>query len=154
RVLDQRTRRPITVPFTYIGITNEFPTAPKDAYTIANAGYVARATHDSGVGTFLVQTAGASPQAVGRSVRAVIGARRTVTDITTDRKLVSSSLTSVELSGLTRVELAYALVLVAAATGLLLWLGLAERRRTFAIASALGARPRQLGGFVWSETAF
>jgi putative ABC transport system permease protein len=45
-------------------------------------------------------------------------------------------------------------VLVAAATGLLLWLSLAERRRTYAIAHALGARPRQLAAFVWTETGF
>src|SRR5439155_18397724 len=32
--------------------------------------------------------------------------------------------------------------------------GLHERRRTFAIASALGARARQLGGFVWAESTF
>jgi putative ABC transport system permease protein len=30
-------------------------------------------------------------------------------------------------------------------------LGFSERRRTFAIASALGARRRQLAAFVWSE---
>ena len=29
-----------------------------------------------------------------------------------------------------------------------------ERRRTFAIAAALGARPRQLASFVWSEAVF
>ena len=29
-----------------------------------------------------------------------------------------------------------------------------SRRRTFAIAHALGARSRQLGGFVWTETTF
>ncbi|MGI8512835.1 MAG: FtsX-like permease family protein [Solirubrobacteraceae bacterium] len=29
-----------------------------------------------------------------------------------------------------------------------------ERRRTFAIVSALGAKSRQLGGFVWSESVF
>ena len=63
-------------------------------------------------------------------------------------------LTAVDLSGLTRVELAFALVLAAASSGLVLALGLAERRRTFAIAAALGARPRQLGGFVWSEAIF
>jgi len=33
-------------------------------------------------------------------------------------------------------------------------LGLAERRRTFAIATALGAKSRQLGGFVWIEAVF
>jgi putative ABC transport system permease protein len=41
--------------------------------------------------------------------------------------------------------------LAVAATGLLLSLGFTERRRTFALARALGARPRQLGGFVWGE---
>ena len=154
RVLDQRTRRPIAIPFTYLGITEEFPTAPKDAYTIANAAYVATTTGDAGIGTFLIQTPGASPAQVGTAVSRMIGAAGTVTDVTSNRKLVASSLTSVELAGLTKVELAYALVLVAAATGLLLGLGLSERRRTFAIVSALGARPRQLGGFIWSETAF
>jgi putative ABC transport system permease protein len=52
------------------------------------------------------------------------------------------------------VELAFALVLAAAATGLALALSFHERRRTFAIASALGASVRQLGGFVWGESAF
>ena len=33
-------------------------------------------------------------------------------------------------------------------------LGFHERRRTFALAAALGARTRQLGGFVWGESAF
>ena len=37
RLLDQRTRRPIPARFTYVGITKEFPTAPKDAYTVVNA---------------------------------------------------------------------------------------------------------------------
>lgn len=154
RLLDQRTRAPITVPFTYIGITKEFPTAPKDAYTIVNASYVAKTTGDAGLGAILIQTNGQSPASVNRRVAQAIGASGTVTDINTDRKLVSGSLTSVELAGLTRVELAYALVLVAAATGLLLWLGLAERRRTFSIAQALGAKPRQLAAFVWAEAGF
>jgi putative ABC transport system permease protein len=77
-----------------------------------------------------------------------------VSDITTSRRVVGSSLTAVDLSGLTRVELGFALALAAAATGLVLALGLNERRRTFAIAGALGARPRQLGGFVWTEALF
>lgn len=66
---------------------------------------------------------------------------------------MGSSLTSVDLDGLTRVELAFALALGAAATGLSLWLGLTERRRTFVIATALGASQRQLGAFVWAEAA-
>ena len=49
------------------------------------------------------------------------------------------SLTAVDLAGLTTVELTLALVLVAAAGGLVLALGLAEHRRSLAIAAALGA---------------
>ncbi|MDQ1481319.1 MAG: putative transport system permease protein, partial [Actinomycetota bacterium] len=56
--------------------------------------------------------------------------------------------------GLTRVELGFAVALAAASAGLVLALGFAERRRTFAIAAALGAKPRQLGGFVWAEAVF
>jgi putative ABC transport system permease protein len=154
RLVDRRTRKPISARFRYIGITNEFPTAPKDAYTIVNSSYVSKVTHDPGIGSFLIQTQGASPGSVAKRVAAAVGPAGTVTDINTNQKLISGSLTSVELAGLTRVELAYALVLIAAATGLLLWLGIAERRRMFAITSALGARPRQLGGFIWTETAF
>ena len=50
-----------------------------------------------------------------------------------------------------RLELGFAVVMVAGATGLILALGLADRRRTFAILSALGAKPRQLDAFLWSE---
>jgi putative ABC transport system permease protein len=77
-----------------------------------------------------------------------------VTDIVGQRRVVGSNLTAVELSGLTRVELGFALVIAVSASGLALGLGLGERRRTFAIASALGARSRQLGAFVWGESAY
>ena len=78
----------------------------------------------------------------------------TVTDLTHTRHIIASSLTAVDLAGLTQVELGFALALAAAATGLVLWLGFAERRRTFAIVHALGARPRQLAAFVWSEASY
>ena len=42
----------------------------------------------------------------------------------------------------------------AAASGLVPGLGLVERRRTSAIAAALGARSRQLASFVWGEAIF
>jgi putative ABC transport system permease protein len=50
------------------------------------------------------------------------------------------------------VELGFALVLAIAASGLALAVGLRERRRTFVLISALGARSRQVGAFVWSES--
>ncbi|MDQ1456643.1 MAG: putative transport system permease protein [Actinomycetota bacterium] len=154
RLRDVRSTRLVEVPFRYIGIAKEFPTAPRDSFLVANADYVARRTGSEAVGAFLVDTGASSPGAVAARLRTRLGTRATITDVTDARKIVGSSLTAVDLSGLTRVELGFAIVLASAATGLVLALGLAERRRTFAIVNALGAKPRQLGGFVWSEAAF
>jgi putative ABC transport system permease protein len=74
-----------------------------------------------------------------------------VRDIEETRRITNSSLTAVSLRGLTRIEMSFAVVLAAAGAGLVLALGLEERRRTLAIAAALGARSRELGAFVWSE---
>src|SRR3954447_11593373 len=154
RLQDGRTKALRTVTFHYVGVAKEFPTAPTDSFLVANADYISSATGTDAVGTFLVQTDGTSPRTVARRVRQLTGTTARVTDIADSRRVVGSNLTAVELSGLTRVELAFALVLAIAATGLVLGLGFQERRRTFAIASALGARRRQLGAFVWSESAF
>jgi putative ABC transport system permease protein len=154
RLQDGQTKQFKTVPFHYIGVAKEFPTAPRDSFFVANRSYVAKATGSDTVGAFLVQTDGSDPAAVARRIRAQVGTGAQVTDIVNQRQVVGSNLTAVELSGLTKVELGFALVLAAAATGLALGLGFQERRRTFAIASALGAKGRQLGGFVWSESVF
>lgn len=154
RLQNGRTGQYTAVPFTYIGIAKEFPTAPSDSFLVANAGYIAKQTGTDAVGTFLVDTGSSSPAAVADSLRAKLGTSASVTDITSSRRIIGSSLTAVRLAGLTRVELAFALVLAAAATGLALALGLAERRRTFAIARAIGAKPRQLASFIWSEATF
>ena len=154
RLQDGRTKQLKSVPFRYVGVAKEFPTAPKDSFFVANQSYVAKATGSDAVGTFLIQTNGTDPATVAKRVRAQVGTSAQVTDIVNQRKVIGSNLTAVELSGLTRVELGFALVLAVAASGLVLGLGFQERRRTFAIASALGAKSRQLGGFVWSESLF
>jgi putative ABC transport system permease protein len=152
RLQDGRTKRFASVPFTYVGVAKEFPTAPSDSFIVANAGYVAAKTGSDAVGTFLVQTR--SPGPVGRALASRLATSATVTDVSTDRRIIGSSLTAVELGGLTKVELAFALALAAAGGGLVLGLGLAERRRTFAIARALGARRRALGAFVYGEATY
>jgi len=154
RLQDGATKQFTTVPFHYAGVAKEFPTAPTDSFLVANRDYVAQRTGSDAVGSFLLQTDGTSPAAVAGRVRAQVGTSAKVTDLVDQRTVIGSNLTAVELSGLTKVELGFALVLAAAATGLALGLGFKERRRTFAIAGALGASPRQLGGFVWSESAF
>jgi putative ABC transport system permease protein len=153
RLQNAHTHKYAAVPFHYVGVAKEFPTAPSDSFLVANAAYVAKATGDPSVGSFLVQTS-ASPPAVAHRIEHRVGPTAKVSDIESQRRVVGSNLTAVELSGLTRIELAFALVLAAAACGVTLALGFRERRRTFAIASALGAKRWQLGAFVWSETLF
>jgi putative ABC transport system permease protein len=140
------------VPFRFAGIVREFPTAPKDSFLVANAGYIAQQTGSEAAEIVLLRTAD-TPAAVAARARAVVsslpGAR--VTDIGSTQHAISSSLTAVDLHGLTRLELAFAVLLVAGAAGLVLALGLAERRRTFAILAALGATESQRGAFLWSE---
>ena len=153
RLQDQVTHQLVTVTFRYAGIAKEFPTAPRDSFLVANAAYLGAATHDASPSAYLIDASG-SPSTVAAAVRQQVGIGPAVTDITSTRRIVGSSLTAVDLTGLTRVELGFALALMIGSTSLLLALGLVERRRTFALATALGAQQRQLAAFLWSEAGF
>jgi putative ABC transport system permease protein len=151
RLTDSHTHQPVTVPFRFIGVVAEFPTAPKDSFFVADSAYVAAHTGSNAVGAFLIDTGGHNTSAVAAWVRALVGTSATVTDIATVRGTVGSSLTAVDLAGLTRIELAFGVLLAAAAAALVLTLRLTERRRNFAIATALGAGRRQLRAFVAAD---
>ncbi|MDT4918954.1 MAG: putative transport system permease protein [Pseudonocardiales bacterium] len=152
RLVNGRTHQQVTVPFHYAGIVAEFPTAPRDSFFVANSSYLAARTGSSAVGDFLINTGGQNVTSVAAGVRALVGTSATVTDLNSTRGAVGSSLTSVDLAGLTRVELAFALILAAASGALVLGLGLAERRRSLAIMSAVGARRRHLFAAIAGET--
>jgi putative ABC transport system permease protein len=154
RLQDARTHRYVVVPFHYVGIVNEFPTAPKDSFIVANAGYVAQRTHSDAVGTFLVDTGGRDITGVADRVSSVVGASGRVGTLLDARGLVGSSLTSVDLARLTRLELAFALVIAVAAGGLVLGLGLSERRRGIALATSLGASARQARRLAAAEPGY
>jgi putative ABC transport system permease protein len=141
-----------TVPFRFIGVVREFPTAPKDSFLVANADYVSEVTGSGMAEVVLLRTSG-NPAVVADAARAVVASLPggMVRDISATQSLIGSSLTAVDLTGLTRIELGFAVIMVAGAAGLVLALGLADRRRNFAILAALGARPRQLEAFLWSE---
>jgi putative ABC transport system permease protein len=140
------------VPFHYIGTVHEFPTAPKDAFLVANADYLARQTGSPAAEVVLLRSAG-DIASVGRAARAIASrtAGAKVTTLGETQALISSSLTAVDLRRLTRLELGYSVLLIAAIAGVVLGLNLAERRRSFAILTALGARSSQVGAFLWSE---
>jgi putative ABC transport system permease protein len=151
RLQDEAVHRYLKVPFTYVGVAKEFPTAPSDSFLVANADYIRSQTHSDAVGAFLIDTAGADPSTVADAIRAVVGPTVRVTDITQARGQVGTTLTSVDLRGLSRLELAAAGILATAAGGLVLGLRLNERRRMFAIASAIGLRGRSLSTFITVE---
>jgi putative ABC transport system permease protein len=139
------------IDFHYIGIAREFPTAPRDSFLVANADYIAQQTSSPAVETLLIRTD--RPAAVADEVRTLLGpaSGATVRDIGEARGKINSGLTAVSLHGITRIELSLAVGMAAAGAGLVLVLGLEERRRSLAIVSALGARRSQLGAFIWSE---
>ena len=131
--------------FHYVGVAKEFPTAPTDSFLVANADYVARATGTDAVGTFLVQTDGPAPATVGRRVRALVGTAAQVTDI----RLAPRRRLQPDRRGAVRAHAGRARASRSCSrprpAGWRSALGFQERRRTFAIAAALGARRRQLG---------
>ena len=140
------------VPFVFAGVVREFPTAPRDSFLVANASYVAKMTGIASREVVLMRTddhIAAVQSAAEEMVRTAPGVR--VSNLTQTSQLIASSLTAVDLGGLTQLELAYAVLLIAGSTGLVLALGLADRRRSFAILTTLGAKPRILGAFIWSE---
>ncbi len=152
RLQDVRTHQYRVVPFHFVAVVREFPTAPKDSFLVANASYIAQQTGANDAEIVLLHVNG-NPSEVADGARAVVnslpGAR--VTDIASTQRVISSSLTAVDMHGLSQLELGFAVLLVAVATGLMMALGIAERRRNFGILVALGASGRQLGSFLWSE---
>lgn len=143
-----------SIAFHYVGVVNEFPTAPKDSFLVANATYVAQQTRSDAVGTFLISTGGKDVAAVASRVSAVVGTTGSVGTIEDARGLVGSSLSSVDLGKLTRLELAFAFLIAIAAGGLVIGLGLAERRQAIALASGLGATHSQVRRFGSAEPTY
>jgi putative ABC transport system permease protein len=142
------------VDFHFVGVAREFPTAPRDSFMVANSSYIARATGLPGF-ALLLKTNG-SPRSTAARILTALGPTTgvSVRDVQSELNVTLSGLTAIDLSGLTRLELVFAILLAAAASGLVFILGLSERRRTFAISSSLGATPRQLASFVWSEAFY
>lgn len=140
------------IPFHIVGVVREFPTAPKDSFLVANAAYVAEQTGFPDSETVLMRASGPVGQLARDAGAVAAGAPGVkVSTINQAVETIGSSLTAVDLSGLTKLELGFALVTVVASSGLVFALGLADRQRSFAILRALGASPKHVGAFVWSE---
>ncbi len=151
RVLDHSSGRFRVVPFHVVGIVQEFPSAPRDSFMVANLAYLQSVTHDPGPNVVFIAAKG-DPVPVARRVAAATQKYGTaVRDIRTQTAQTASSITTVDLRGISRIEEVFALLLAAAAMALFVGVGLAERRQELATMAALGASLRQAAAFLWSE---
>ncbi len=151
RVLDHATGRFRVTPFHVVGIVQEFPSAPKDSFMVANIAYLQQVTHDPGPNLLFVRATGDAAALARRVAAATRSSGTTVKDIRQQTSQTVSSITTVDLRGISRIEEAFVLILAAAAMALFVGVGLAERRQELATMAALGASLRRAGAFLWSE---
>ncbi len=142
-----------TVDFTMAGIALEFPTAPKDAFLVANQSYVAAQTGIDGISFVLARAAGDVGAASARLVRR-LGPGWRVSDLGSTTARLANSITSVDLSALVLLDEVFALGIATVGVALFLLAGLAERRRELATLVAIGAEPRQVRVSMLAETLF
>jgi putative ABC transport system permease protein len=119
---------------------------------VANVHYLQ--SLDGGGGPNIVfAKANGDPAAVAARVAAATRADGvTVKDIRHQAAQTVSSITAVDLSGISRLEEAFTILLAAAAMWLFVGLAVSERRHEFATMAAIGASLRDIAGFVRSET--
>jgi putative ABC transport system permease protein len=77
----------------------------------------------------------------------------TVRDIHSQIAATVSSITTVDLAGISRIEEVFVVILAAAAMMLFVVLALGERRQELATMAAVGARLNEMAAFIWSEAA-
>jgi putative ABC transport system permease protein len=153
RVLDRANGRFRVASFHVVGVVQEFPSAPKDSFMVANLGYLQRVTHDPGPNVVFVRSS-EDPSTLARSVeRATRKLGVNVKDIHGQTAQTVSSITTVDLRGISRIEEAFVIVLAATTMTLFVAVSLSERRHELATMTALGASLRTAAAFLWSEAA-
>ena len=115
RVLDQSTGRFRVAPFHVVGTVQEFPSAPRDSFMVANLSYLDKLTH-SGPNVVLAKTSGSAPVVASRVAAATAPAGTEVKNIDQQTAQTVTSITTVDLTGISHLEEVFAIVLVAAAT--------------------------------------
>jgi putative ABC transport system permease protein len=151
RVLDHRSGKFRTVPFHVVGTVQEFPSAPRDSFMVANLSYLSRADRAGGPNVVFAR-ASEDPAAVAARVSAATrGSGVSVKDIRQQAVQTVSSITTVDLTGISRLEEAFTILLAAAAMWLFVNLVMSERRHEFATMAAVGASLRDVAAFIRSE---
>ncbi len=153
RVLDHRSGRFRVVPFHVVGTVQEFPSAPRDSFMVANLSYLSRADRAGGPNVVFAKASEDPATVASRVASATKSDGVIVKDIRQQAVQTVSSITTVDLTGISHLEEAFAIVLAAAAMWLFVGLAVDERRHEFATMAAVGASLREVGAFVRSEAA-
>lgn len=152
RVLDHSTGRFHVVPFHVAGVVQEFPSAPRDSFMVANLSYLQAADHAGGPNVVFAKSA--NPTASAQAIAGATSRDGTIVkNIDQQAQQTTSSITTVDLRGISQIEEAFTIALAAAAMALFVALAVIERRHEFATMAAVGATLRSIGAFVWSEAA-
>jgi putative ABC transport system permease protein len=152
RVLDHTTGRFHVVPFHVVGVVQEFPSAPHDSFMVTNLSYLQAADHAGGPNVVFAKSS--DPPATAARIAAVTRSDGTIVkDVTQQAQQTVSSITTVDLRGVSKILEAFTVLLAAAAMALFITVGQIERRQEFATMAALGARLRQIRAFGLSEAA-
>ena len=140
------------MPFHVVGTVQEFPSAPRDSFMVANLSYLSTADHAGGPNVVFAN-ASESPGRGRRPGRRRDQGPRGQRQGHRRQQAVqtASSITTVDLTGISRLEEVFAILLAAAAMWLFVSLLVEERRHEFATMAALGASLRDIGAFVRTE---
>ncbi|MBV9196022.1 MAG: FtsX-like permease family protein, partial [Solirubrobacterales bacterium] len=152
RVLDRLSGQFNVVPFHVEGVVQEFPAAPRDSFMVANLSYLQAADHAGGPNVVFARSSDPGPTAA-RASQATATDGTIVKNITEQAQQTVSSITTVDLRGISHIEEAFTIALAAAAMALFVALAMIERQHEFATMAAVGATLRSIGAFVWSEAA-
>jgi putative ABC transport system permease protein len=153
RVLDMRTGDFRVARFTVLGTVQEFPSAPRDSFMVANSSYLESVTHAPGPNQVFAAADGDPSAVAARVAAATRGYGTEVKNLNQQAAQTVSSITTVDLTGISRLEEAFALLLAGAGVALFVATAVAERRHELATMAAVGMRLREVAAFVWSEAA-
>ena len=140
-----------------VGLFEYFPTSSQDSDFILNLDFMMKASGTNAVNYFLIKTDGKAT-----SVSKISDALKTqyqntipvqIQNINTVIKTEESSLTSMNLGGLGRMELLYTIVVISAGLTIFLLAMINERQREFGAMRALGADLTHLRRFLFAEAA-
>lgn len=157
RLYNRLTNEYKDVQATTVGLFVYFPTSAYDSDFILNRNFMIESSGNPAMDYFLLKTNGSS--ATIKEVSAELAAKYKnvmpvrISNIETVVKAESSSLTSLNLGGLSRMELFYTLLVTSVGLAIFLLAMINERQREFGAMRALGANLSHLRRFLFIEAA-